>query len=242
MNRERREGLNRLERDIGYRFSDPALLDNALTHRSFVNENPGVPCGDNERLEFLGDAVLELAISAMLMKKYPGDTEGELSKLRASVVNEKPLAALARRFHVGDLLLLGKGEEATGGRDKPSLLANAFESVVAALFLDGGYDRTAAFIGSLFEPLIGPGNLASLYRDYKTAAQELCQNRFHELPRYVVVSETGPDHDKRFHISLMIGERAIATGSGKSKKEAEQEAAQRTIFLLESLEDSSQAD
>jgi len=231
-----------MERGLDYRFSDLSLLDNALTHRSFVNENQGLPCGDNERLEFLGDAVLELTITAMLMKKYPGAAEGELSKRRASVVNEKTLAALARRFHVGDLLLLGKGEDTTGGRDKPSLLANAFESIVAALFLDSGYDRTAAFIGGLFDPLIEPGNLDSLYRDYKTAAQELCQIRFHELPRYVVVSETGPDHDKRFHVSLMIGDRAMATGAGKSKKEAEQEAAQKTIALIENLEAPLRAD
>ena len=148
---------------IGYRFEDRGLLDNALTHRSFVNENSAFPCKDNERLEFLGDAVLELTVSDMLMKKFPDYAEGELSKLRASVVNEQPLAKLARRFRIGEFLLLGKGEEASGGRMKPSLLANAFESVVAAMYLDGGFDRTAAFIGRLFEPLIEAGAVAAVY-------------------------------------------------------------------------------
>ncbi len=161
MKEERLQDLKELEAYIGYRFDDRGLLDNALTHRSFVNENSALPCKDNERLEFLGDAVLELTVSDMLMKKFPDYAEGELSKLRASVVNEQPLATLARRFRIGEFLLLGKGEEASGGRTKSSLLANAFESVVAALYLDGGFDRTAAFIGRLFEPLIEAGAIAA---------------------------------------------------------------------------------
>jgi ribonuclease-3 len=225
MNDKRKQNLRELEAYLGYRFADLALLDNALTHRSFVNENGGLALKDNERLEFLGDAVLELTVSDMLMMKFPDHAEGELSKLRASVVNEQPLAELARRFRIGEFLLLGRGEETSCGRMKPSLLANAFESIVAAMYLDGGFDRTAAFIGRLFEPLIEEGAMPVLYRDYKTAIQEICQNRFHEIPRYIVLSESGPDHDKRFEIGLVLGERVIATGKGRNKKEAEQKAA-----------------
>jgi ribonuclease III len=232
MTAERIQNLKDLEACIDYDFNDLALLDNALTHRSFVNENCALLCKDNERLEFLGDAVLELTVSAMLMKKFPDYAEGELSKLRASLVNEQPLAKLARRFRIGEFLRLGKGEEASGGRTKPSLLANAFESVVAAMFLDGGFDRTAAFIEGLFEPLIEAGGASAVYTDYKTAAQEICQNLFRELPRYLLLSETGPDHEKRFETSLVIGERVIATGTGKSKKEAEQQAAKIALETL----------
>lgn len=232
MNEERVRTLKELEASLGYCFKDMGLLDNALTHRSFVNENGGLPCKDNERLEFLGDAVLELTVSDMLMKKFPGYAEGELSKLRASVVNEQPLAELARRFRIGEFLLLGRGEEASGGRMKPSLLANAFESLVAAMFIDGGFDRAAAFTGRLFEPLIETGAADAIYRDYKTAAQEICQNLFQELPRYAIIEETGPDHDKRFAMSLIIGERIIATGTGKNKKEAEQQAAKMALEAL----------
>jgi len=233
MNEERVRALKELEALLGYCFEDMGLLDNALTHRSFVNENISLPCKDNERLEFLGDAVLELTVSDMLMKKFPDYAEGELSKLRASVVNEQPLAGLALRFRIGEFLLLGRGEEASGGRMKPSLLANAFESLVAAMYLDGGFDRAAAFTGTLFEPLIEAGTAAAaVYRDYKTAAQEICQNLFQELPRYVIIEETGPDHDKRFETSLIIGEKIIATGTGKNKKEAEQQAAKMALEAL----------
>ncbi|MBM4314753.1 MAG: ribonuclease III [Deltaproteobacteria bacterium] len=237
MTEERMQALKELEAALGYCFEDIGLLDNALTHRSYVNENSSLPCKDNERLEFLGDAVLELAVSDMLMRKFPAYPEGELSKLRASVVNEQPLAELARRFRIGEFLLLGRGEEGSGGRMKPSLLANAFESLVAAMYLDGGFDRAAAFTGRLFEPLIAAGSAsaAALYRDYKTTAQEICQTLFQELPRYAIVAETGPDHDKRFEMSLLIGEKTIATGTGRNKKEAEQQAAKIAIENLREI-------
>jgi len=236
MNEERVQTLIALEGRLGWHFTDITLLDNALTHRSFVNEAVAPGCRDNERLEFLGDAVLELTVSDMLMRKFPDHAEGQLSKLRASVVNEQPLAELARRFGIGEHLLLGKGEEGSGGRMKSSLLANAFESVLAAMYLDGGFDRTAAFIGRLFEPLIEEDNLSAIYRDYKTAVQEMSQLLFREMPRYTVISETGPDHDKRFQTNLMIGERVIAAGMGRSKKEAEQQAARMAIEELRKIE------
>jgi ribonuclease III len=231
MNEHRAAALRGLEADLGYRFGDLAILDNALTHRSFVNETLSYPCRDNERLEFLGDAVLELFVSALLMKRFPDCAEGELSKRRASIVNERPLADLARHFGLGDLLLLGRGEEASGGRLKPSLLANAFESVVAAIYLDGGFDRTAGVLERVIAPLIETGE-ASLYRDFKTAAQELCQNRFGQFPRYELLAESGPDHEKHFETGLFVGERLLATGSGRSKKEAEQGAARSTLEAL----------
>jgi ribonuclease-3 len=236
MNEERVRALRGLEERLGWHFADIALLDNALTHRSFVNENAALACLDNERLEFLGDAVLELTVSDMLMRKFPDHAEGQLSKLRASVVNEQPLAELARRFGIGEHLLLGKGEEGSGGRMKSSLLANAFESIIAAMYLDGGFDPTAVFIGRLFEPLIEEGKLSAVYRDYKTAAQEMSQILFREMPRYMVISETGPDHDKRFETNLLIGERVIATGRGRSKKEAEQQAAKIALKELRKIE------
>ncbi len=232
MNEQRMRALRDLEDGLGFRFEQIDLLENALTHRSFVNENPALACKDNERLEFLGDAVLELTISHMLTRKFPDYTEGQLSKLRASIVNEQPLADLARRFRIGEFLLLGRGEEASGGRIKSSLLANAFESIIAAMYLDVGFDRTAAFIERLFTPLIREGATASLYRDYKTDAQEICQVLFREVPRYTLVSESGPDHDKRFEMSLVIGERVIATGTGRNKKEAEQQAAKIALGEL----------
>ena len=236
MNEERVQALTGLEDRLGWYFADIALLDNALTHRSFVNENAALACRDNERLEFLGDAVLELTVSDLLMRKFPDHSEGQLSKLRASVVNEQPLAELARRFGIGEHLLLGKGEEGSGGRMKSSLLANAFESVIAAMYQDGGFDRTAAFIAELFEPLIEEGDISAVYRDYKTAVQEMCQVLFREMPRYMVISETGPDHDKRFETSLVIGERVIATGKGRSKKDAEQQAARIAMERLRKIE------
>ncbi len=232
MNEQRMQALRELEDGLGYRFERIDLLDNALTHRSFVNENPAPARKDNERLEFLGDAVLELTISHMLTRTFPDYAEGQLSKLRASVVNEQPLAEMAKRFRIGEYLLLGRGEEASGGRTKTSLLANAFESVIAAMYLDAGFDRTAAFIEGLFAPLIRDGASTPRYRDYKTDVQEICQLLFREVPRYTLIAESGPDHDKRFEMNLVVGERVIATGTGRNKKEAEQQAAKVALEKL----------
>ncbi len=232
MDADRLENLARLERNLGWEFADKSLLDRALTHRSFANENPALSKGDNERLEFLGDAVLQLIISDLLMKKFPAYTEGQLSKLRASVVNERPLAELSRRFKIGEHLRLGKGEEASGGRMKSSLLANALESVIAAMFLDRGFERAAAFLGGIFEPFIKEGDADTTTLDYKTSLQELSMLLFKTMPRYSLLSETGPDHDKLFAMSLFIGEKWIATGSGKSKKEAEKQAARAALEAL----------
>ena len=228
---ERMMVLDRFQEILHYRFRNVALLDTALTHRSYVNENPSEACQDNERLEFLGDAVLELCISDMLMKHFPDYKQGQLSQLRASIVNEQPLAEMAKSFHLGDYLLLGKGEEISGGRSKPSLLANTLEALVAAIYLDGGFEETAAMIGRLFTPVIGEGYRT--YRDYKTTVQQITQHAFKETPRYTLISEQGPDHDKTFEVQISIADRIMTTGTGKNKKEAEQRAAEKAIQLLE---------
>ena len=232
MTEERMASLRGLAEQLDSSFRDLALLDNALIHRSFVNENPLLAVQDNERLEFLGDAVLELCISDMLMKIFPASPEGQLSKLRASVVNEQPLAELARRFRLGDYLLLGKGEEISGGREKNSLLANTFEAVIAALYLDRGFDNALIFVSRLFATLIAEGTQGSIYRDYKTTLQETAQNRFKELPQYSLVGEQGPDHNKLFEVRLTLNGVLDTCGTGKNKKEAEQQAARKALEIL----------
>lgn len=233
MDEERIGKRKNFEEIISHTFNDISLLDNALTHRSFANENQGLSCKDNERLEFLGDAVLELCISDILMKTFPDYTEGQLSKLRASLVHEQPLTELAKKFHLGDFLLLGKGEEFSGGRTKNSILSNAFEAVIAAIYLDSGYEKTYEFINNLFQPLIENGLDKTIYRDYKTYVQEISQNKFKSIPKYRLIHESGPDHDKMFKIELSISDILTTTGIGKNKKEAEQQAAKKAIEELE---------
>jgi ribonuclease III, bacterial len=232
MTEERQTALKKLESHLSCAFRDITLLDNALIHRSYVNENPSLSFADNERLEFLGDAVLELCISDLLMKAFPDYSEGQLSKLRASVVNEQTLAELAKKCRIGSFILLGKGEESSGGRSKPSILANTMEAITAAVFLDGGFDRAYEFVRRLFTPLIEEGSRSATYKDYKTTLQELSQNRFREIPRYRLIGEYGPDHDKLFESGLSIPGIIETTGKGKSKKEAEQHAAHKALDEL----------
>jgi ribonuclease III len=232
MTEERIASLSILVQQLDGSWQDLTLLDAAFMHRSFVNENPLSALQDNERLEFLGDAVLELCISHMLMQAFPSSSEGQLSKLRASLVNEQPLAELARRFHLGEYLLLGRGEEMSGGREKASLLANTLEAVVAALYLDRGFDKTLAFVSRLFTPLLADGTRELVYRDYKTALQEATQNRFREVPQYVLSGEQGPDHDKLFEVRLAVGGVLDVCGTGRNKKEAEQQAARKAMEIL----------
>ncbi len=232
MTDERLSILSNLQQILACTFNDINLLDNALIHRSFVNENPSQSYKDNERLEFLGDAVIGLCLSDMLIKKFPDYAEGQLSKLRAYVVNEQSLADLARKLDIGNYLLLGKGEEGSGGRTKTSILSNTFEAVTAAIYLDCGFDEAYKFLKRIFAPLIEEGTKSLIYRDYKTALQEICQNRFKETPKYTLIRETGPDHDKMFEISLVVAGAITATGTGKSKKEAEQRAAQKALEEL----------
>jgi ribonuclease III len=236
MTDDRITALNNFQNIISYSFRDIGLLENALIHRSFVNENPAPLNKDNERLEFLGDAVLGLCISDILMKKFPDYTEGQLSKLRAFVVNEHSLADLARNLEIGVYLLLGRGEESSGGRTKSSILSNAFEAVIASVYLDSGFENAHKFVEAVFEPLIKEGIKTEIFRDYKTALQEICQNRFKAPPRYIQIREHGPDHDKIFEVSLSIADIITTTGKGKSKKEAEQQAARKAFKEIQQNE------
>jgi ribonuclease-3 len=232
MTDERLSALMDLQKRLSYPFRDISLLDNALIHRSYINENPTLSLKDNERLEFLGDAVIGLCTSDILMKKYPGYTEGRLSKMRASIVNEYCLAKLAKKYRIGDCLLLGKGEEHSGGRAKTSILSDAFEAVTAAVFLDSCFDHVYEFIKTGIEALIEEGDRAAIYSDYKTAAQEICQTLFKDIPKYTLTGTSGPDHDKLFEVSFSLAGVITTTGTGKSKKEAEQQAAKKAIEAL----------
>ncbi len=238
MTEDRLHQITALEKKLGCDFNDKTLLDKALTHRSYANEKAALSIADNEKLEFLGDAVLQLIISDLLMKRFPDYTEGQLSKLRASIVNEQSLADLSRRYGIGDYLMLGKGEETSGGRNKPSLLADAFESVIAAMYLDRGFEYTRTILLELFAPFIEQANYDFTYYDFKTAVQEKSMLLFKTMPRYTLISETGPDHDKSFETGLFIGDRLIATGKGKSKKESEKQAARLAIEILGKHEES----
>jgi ribonuclease-3 len=222
--------LSTLQRRIVYSFNNAELLERALTHKSYANENR-VPY-HNERMEFLGDAVLNLIVSEYLMKTCPDSTEGDLSRLRAAVVSEPALAAIARTLELGDYLLLGKGEEQTGGRNKDSLLADCLEALVAAVYLDGGTEAATAFVMRSFEEVIKKTSTSGGTLDYKTELQELCQERLKQLPEYRIISETGPDHRKQFTMEVWIKGTLSGLGLGKSKKEAEQRAAKEALEKL----------
>ncbi|MBW2636859.1 MAG: ribonuclease III [Deltaproteobacteria bacterium] len=232
MNKERIGRLNDLESLLDYRFEDLQLLDTALTHRSYSNEIRDPELSDNERLEFLGDSVIALGISDILIAKFPMLKEGDLSKLRASVVNEYSLALVAATFLLGNYLFLGKGEEASSGRTKASILADAFEAVIGALFLDGGYERVFPLIKNIFEPLLARGIAESDHRDYKSILKEFCQKEYKNIPHYEHTGKQGPDHDTLFEVRISIGEKMAATGSGRNKKMAEQDAARKALEKL----------
>jgi len=222
--------LSDIQQRIGYTFKDAELLERALTHKSYANENR-VPY-HNERMEFLGDAVLSLVISEHLMKACPDSTEGDLSRLRAAVVSEPALAAVSRDIGLGDYLLLGKGEDQTGGRNKDSLLADCLEALIAAVYLDAGKDAAESLVIRLFEDVIKRTSTSGGSLDYKTEFQELCQEQLKQLPEYRIVSETGPDHQKQFEMEVWIKGQLSGRGTGKSKKEAEQRAAKEALAKL----------
>lgn len=222
---------------IKYQFHDRALLDEALTHKSYVNERKGQVRQHNERLEFLGDAVLSLIISEHLAIRYPQLSEGALSKLKAGLVSEASLSAAARRLNLGAHLRLGRGEELSKGREKHSLLADVLEAVISAIYLDGGLEASRAFtLDALQEELsrIGSAQARPGSDDYKTRFQEWCQQRYETLPRYVLVKESGPDHQKCFEVEVEIEGKVAGSGVGHSKKEAEQMAARQALGIMES--------
>lgn len=230
------ENIQRLETKIGYKFKKKPLIKEALTHKSFAKEKLEKPESYNERLEFLGDAVLELVICEYLFSHYPQYTEAELSKIRAYAVQEATLADVAMRLGIGSHLRLGKGEESSGGRKKPSLLANAFEAILAAVYLDGGLKKAKDFTLKNLEGRIKTLVAGGLLFDFKTQFQEVVQEKFGVLPRYRVFKEEGPEHMKIFEVEVFIKNDFYGSGKGKSKKEAAQKAAEVGLKKIKDTE------
>ena len=221
--------LKKFQDIIGYAFKNEQLLKQALTHSSYANEKHLKKLSDNERLEFLGDAVLEIVSSEFLFANYPELTEGQLTKLRASIVCEPTLATCTECICLGDFLFLGKGEERTGGRMRKSVLSDAMEAVIGAIYLDGGFASAKEFV---LKFILTDIEHKHLFYDSKTILQEVVQGE-HEQLTYVLLDETGPDHDKTFEVGVLIGKKEISTGKGHTKKAAEQEAAYQALLALE---------
>lgn len=224
--------LERLQQRLGYSFGDRAILLQSLTHTSYGHEflsDKAVAQRDNERLEFLGDAILDVVVSDILLESFPNANEGQLSKMRAAVVNEKTLAQVAQTIQLSDCLRLGKGELQTGGQHKPSILSSAFEALIAAIYLDGGFNAVYPVVRHLFAPLfIEERELMNFY-DHKTQLQEIVQARWKITPTYHLLQTQGPDHAKTFEVEVRMNGRKLAIASGGSKKEAEQNAARAAI-------------
>lgn len=232
LERERADRLRRLEDRLGHRFRDLALLDRALTHTSRANEDPAGGRGHNESLEFLGDSVLGFVISDLLHRRHPDGAEGEKSRLRAHLVAAPCLADKAAAVGLPDLLLLGRGEEKTGGRQKKALWSDAFEAVVAALYLDGGIESAQRFVAEAFAPDL-EAQEAHAERDPKSALQEVLQARGKPVPEYVVVAEEGPSHRRVFRVQCVIDGQGVSEADGHSKKEAQQEAARVALRAMD---------
>lgn len=224
--------LKRLQKKIAYRFRDSQVFIQALTHRSFLHQS-NEKGEDNERLEFLGDSVIELAVSHLLLTRFPHLTEGGLSKARAEFVKESTLATIGRGVQLGEALRLGRGEEETGGREKNSILAGGFEALVAAVYLDGGYEEAFRVIEGFYTLLLEEMKGELKDQDFKTRLQEYIQKHLNTTPRYIVTDEEGPDHAKTFEVVISIGGTAYGMGRGRSKKEAEQRAAEETLRSLQ---------
>jgi len=233
-----RDEFDALQRSIDYRFRDRGMLEHALTHTSRANEDVSGGVADNESLEFLGDAVLGFVIADILFRDFPAFNEGQKSKVKASLVSTATLARQAERLSLGEHLLLGRGEEKTGGRRKQALLADGYEALIAAIYLDGGIEEARAFITREFSPLLAgvkEGGLAG--KDFKSALQEQLQATERALPEYRLTGSMGPDHRKQFQVAVFVGGECLAEGIGPSKKEAEQEAARLALQRLNDGED-----
>ncbi len=222
--------MKNFEEYLGYKFKNSDLLKNALAHSSYANEVHSKH-GSNERLEFLGDSVLSIIVSEYLFNNYKELPEGELTKLRASLVCEKTLCIFAKELHIGDFLLLGKGEAQNHGNERASILADAFEAVLAAIFLDGGMEVAKKHVLRFVIPELENREF-ELFKDYKTSLQEVIQRNPEERLTYVLIDESGPDHDKRFTVEVHLNSNVIGTGSGRSKKQAEQQAARQALKLM----------
>jgi len=228
-----RDEFEALQQAIGYRFRDRGLLEHAMTHTSRANEDVSGGVVDNESLEFLGDALLGFVVADMLFREFPEYDEGEKSKTKASVVSTTTLARQAERLNLGEHLLLGRGEEKTGGRHKQALLADGYEALIAAIYLDGGIEHARAFIVRQFAPLLDDARRAGVAgQDFKSALQELLQARELPLPEYRLVAAVGPDHRKQFEIEVVVRGEPLASATGSSKKDAEQEAARAALEKL----------
>lgn len=219
----------RFEEKLGVVFKNKDLLKEALTHRSYLNEHPDWPTNHNERLEYLGDAVLELAISEFLFQRYPTHKEGELTSFRAALVNYQMLSKIAREMNLGSFLFLSRGEEKDSGKAREVILANAMESVIGAVYLDAGYEDTREFIYRFFIPHLEEVVSEELYKDPKSLLQEIVQEKLRLTPTYRVLAEEGPDHKKEFLVGVFFGEEMSAEGRGGSKQEAESNAARLAL-------------
>lgn len=217
-----------IEKKFNYKFKDRELLKTALTHSSYANETS---VESNERLEFLGDAVLGFIVAHVLYKRYPDASEGKLSKMRSSIVSRMNFAHLARELKIDKQVLLGKGEENTGGRERESNISGTFEAVIGAIFIDGGYRRVSKIITTLLKNCLNGDE--EIFKDYKTKLQEVAQRKFKKVPKYKVVLEEGPPHDKNFHIEVRLGRKSFGKGVGRNKKQAEQEAAKQGLESME---------
>ena len=222
--------LKELQKSIGYEFKQEQLLRQALTHSSYAHEKNLKELMDNERLEYLGDAVLELVSSEFLFKNHPEMNEGQMTKLRASLVCEQSLAGCARQLDLGSYLLLGNGEDLTGGRERDSILSDAWEAVIGAMYLDGGFTSAKEFI---LKYVLQDIEHKKLFYDSKTILQELIQNKYKQSLHYVLLSEEGPDHNKTFTVQAYMNETALMTGKGRTKKAAEQSAAYQSLLKFE---------
>ena len=225
-----------LEKTIGYRFKDRGLLEHALTHRSRVHEDASGGVFDNESLEFLGDSILGFVIADMLFREFPQHNEGQKSKLKASIVSATALARLGEKIQLGDFLILGRGEEKTGGRRKHALIADSYEALIAAIYLDGGYEPVRHFIRRQFQELIDEakrsGVEASFTEDFKSALQEFLQREGKGLPEYRIAAEIGPAHRRRFEVEVLVNGEPVAKAEGRSKKDAAQSAARAALEIL----------
>jgi len=227
------ETINEINKIIKYDFKDPGILELALTHKSYANEMSLKNIYGNERLEFMGDAVLGAVISHIIMEKHEDFSEGDLSKMRAAVVNKEALADILKKLGINRYIILGKGEQENNGREKDSILANVYESIIAAVYFDGGYNSIFNMISAHFEEALNNAEQDGGYtNDYKSRLQEYCQKKLNILPKYIIESEEGPDHIKQFESVVIINNMKYEKGIGKNKKSAEQEAARKTLNRL----------
>lgn len=224
--------IDALQKILGVTFNRPSMLEQALVHSSYINENPTYTSGHNERLEFFGDVVLDFIVAEKLYQEFPDLSEGKMTKLRASLVRRDTLARVARNIKLGDYLYMGKGEESSGGRNKTPNLAGALEAIIAAVYLDQGMAAAGNMVMGLLVEEWKKISRQNIYVDYKSKLQELVQSRFQMTPAYRLMSEEGPDHDKSFVVEVMVNAKVLGSGTGKSKKLAETEAARLALERL----------